>query len=46
MSGKYHPAIIEFLERVADLIKGLGSAMAKLAHRLKTEPTEEEKKGH
>lgn len=48
MSAKLHPAWIEFLERVAEFVKGFGAALAKLAYRLKTEPneSEEEKKGH
>jgi hypothetical protein len=34
-----HPAWIEFIERLSEFAKALGSALAKLAWRLRTEPS-------
>lgn len=33
-----HPATIEFLKRIGELIKGIGSALMAYADRLKSEP--------
>ncbi len=34
-----HPATLWFLERLGELVKGIGSALSEYAKRLKSEPT-------